>query len=382
MTVHNKKTLLRNLFLELLSASIWRKPVASPGLFTNLTVNDWKGLLSIASLQGTIALVSDAALSLPKGSLPSLPVIVELVNNVETIRKMNDRHIDKLQEIKEEYEKNDLPFIILKGLGLALNYPEPKLRNTGDIDVFLYRPGDYERSADWIKQKGLKSYPEHDNHKHLPYTWDKIYIENHGDLLFFEREKYNRLMRDMYINRIESGNIPIVSIGGRDIKQLPNDINAFYVFAHMFFHIIHYGCNFKQLTDWVMLLNRHHSEINKAEFVAMAKAFDMLRPMQAFARIAVEHLDAPEEIFPFEINRSYDRLAEQMLNEMFRIDEYGVHNSNKGDKKVWKRRFVQFIRQARHAGRIAELSPAHVLYIPIANVKKSIMRTIKGEKGW
>ena len=148
----NDKT-IHHLFLNLLSAAIWDKP-ADAALFEGLDTDTWKGITELARQQTVSALIAEKVLSLPKKSLPSKEQIFQSIVLIEQTEALSRKMINVLSELTQEHEAADIPFCLLKGLGNGVNYPKPLLRNVGDLDLFLYRKGDYEKSKKWITKMG------------------------------------------------------------------------------------------------------------------------------------------------------------------------------------------------------------------------------------
>jgi len=78
--------------------------------------------------------------------------------------------IKALGNLAKEYNKANFPFCILKGLSVGVNYPSPLLRNSGDIDIYLYKKGDYKRATAYFQSKGYKI--SHGGRVHNQFTKD------------------------------------------------------------------------------------------------------------------------------------------------------------------------------------------------------------------
>lgn len=145
---------VESLFLHLLAAAIWdTEPDA--GRFVGLDDATWSSIVRLAKQQSSLALIADKVLALPEPSLPPRPMRISLYTFAEKVKATNLRMGEVLNTLSAEYANEGFPFVLLKGLSNGLNYPQPLLRNPGDIDVLLYRKGDYERAKQWLVAQNI-----------------------------------------------------------------------------------------------------------------------------------------------------------------------------------------------------------------------------------
>lgn len=180
------------IFLELLKSAIWSYPV-NVSVLKGIDSLTWDKVLHLSTLQRTTALIADSIQSLPELYLPPRELYLKLILQTEKIERSNLRINKALSDLSSEYTTLNCLFILLKGQGLALNYPNPLHRTPGDLDFFLYRDGDYERAKEWVTAKG---YPqEEESLKHFGYTREGVHIENHRFISIIEHRKYNNLLK-------------------------------------------------------------------------------------------------------------------------------------------------------------------------------------------
>lgn len=358
------------LFLNLLSSSILNIP-ADAKLFEGVDYTTWKDIEGIARKQSVSALIADKVLSLPVGSLPPKDLIMVFVSQIEQTKALNRKMIDVLLKVKTEYTKVDMPIVLLKGLSVGINYPNPLLRNPGDIDVFIYRECDYVRSIDFITGKGIKT--EVGNHIHYKYDLDGVNVENHCRISYFKHKKYDRLFAEWEKELIDKENFTFVEIGGELIKQLPIEMNAFYIFQHFFLHFVQEGVGFRQYCDWLLFLSKYHKEIDSDSFTAIAKKYAMLYPMQVFARASVKYLGISETIFPFKMI-SNSRYVDIVIKDILNSGNFGFHKPGKKRPKdkivgMW----YSFVSTIKRSIKFGLLSPQHCGILPI----KKLMYRLK-----
>src|SRR5690554_5340874 len=181
------------LYLTLLSASLWQQPVDAD-LFVGIDMEVWQELLKLSDAQRTTAFLTDSILSLPEKLQPPRTLRLKLLLQCEKIEKANRRLNELLAHIEWEYRLLNCPFVLLKGQGVALCYPRPLRRTPGDLDLFLYRRGDYETTRRWIEEKGFPC--EQESLKHLGFNIGALHVENHRLMATFDRPKFDCRFRE------------------------------------------------------------------------------------------------------------------------------------------------------------------------------------------
>jgi hypothetical protein len=153
-----------SLFLELIKSAIWNRK-AEETLFTDIDEQIWTELVSFAESQSVSALLYDGIMTLPESVWPDRKIIYKLFLQTQFIEKRNRRFNEELKNIFWEYEKLNTPFILLKGQGNALFYPIPNHRSPGDIDLYLFNKGDYQKVNRWAVSNGYEMDDENIHHQ-------------------------------------------------------------------------------------------------------------------------------------------------------------------------------------------------------------------------
>ncbi|MDD3035074.1 MAG: nucleotidyltransferase family protein [Bacteroidales bacterium] len=351
----------RGLFLHLLARAVWDKSVEGE-LFENLKLEDWREIVNMARKQSVSALVADKALSLPKAYLPPRDMSLLFLTQIEQTRNLNRKIIHTLSVVTEEYREEDIPFVLLKGPSSAANYPDPYLRNPGDLDLFIYRKEDYARSKERVRSKGFEFEVADTMHYH--YSLDGVNIEPHHKITYFERKRYEKRFVALVREAVNNESFKHIDIEGVRVKQLPVEMHALYLFHHMFRHFAHQGVGFRQFCDWLLFLKKHRNEIDKDSFTALAKSYALLFPMQVFARAAVKYLEASESIFPFDMT-SNERLAEAVVEDIFESGNFGFHGDmKKRPKENIRGLWFSYTFTLKRTLKFCTLSPEHILLLP------------------
>ncbi len=358
-----------NLFLELIRSAIWNEK-ADEKLFTDIDDLIWSEVVRFAESQSVSSLLYDGILTLPKSVWPEKKIVYKLFFQTETIEKKNQKFNKELKNLSAEYDKIDSPFILLKGQGNASLYPIPAHRNPGDIDLYLYRKNDYQKANRWAELNGYQL--EAENIHHQGFIYHDVQIENHKNICYFGIKKYDTLMDEIIQDIIKNDKFNVIDIDGLNIKTLPVEVNAFYIFYHLFHHFIHLGVGARQLCDWTLFMKTHWKNLNKNYFNELVDSFDLTYAMKVFASFTVKYLGARQEYFPFEtdINNKY---VDIILNDVFSGGNFGYELfKNRSFRNKLDRKWYSFKFSTRRVFKIADLAPAHIKPLPFIKLTTNL----------
>jgi hypothetical protein len=364
-------------FLELLRSAIWDKD-ADPSFFTGFTDREWRLVTHTSRKRSVSAMIADKILSLPAEYLPSREFLIKQMMIVKRTELFNERITTLLEWISDTYGTLQAPFVLLKGSGVGQNYPKPSLRTVVDLDLFLYREGDYEKVNQWVADQGFVYYVDPVRDGHRAYKIDQLLIENHKHITFFERKKYNTIFGNYLNNVVSNENFSTINIGNAKVKILPPEINGCYIFIHLFFHFIHEGVGFKQFCDWILFLAKNKNAIDKKHFTEMAASLHLLYAMQLFARVAVDHLGANADIFPFSLPPA-NKYCNRIIEDILMPDNFSLYQQEKyGFASAWLYRIKSFTFILKRVIKFFPIAPSYTLVIPFSLVINRIKLTLKG----
>ncbi len=362
------------LYLELLKASLQRQSPQEE-LFTDLDASLWEQVCALSDRQRTTAMVVDSILSLPEPLQPPRPFRLKLLLQREQIENRNEQLNRVLGEITTQYNGLDCPTLLLKGQGAALNWPLPQHRSPGDIDLFFFRKGDYERVNRWVREQGIRC--EQESVKHLGFDWKGVHIENHRVMAAFERPKYNQRYREEEERLITAGNWQKEKIGGSEVLLLPPTFNACYLFIHLFHHFIHAGVSTRQLSDWILLLQQKQQEIDHVEVARLFDRFALSRPASLFAAAAVRYLEISPEVFPIPPAKESPNIT-RIMEDLLLGGHFGTHRlGKKRPTGTWSGRWHSYKQTTRRSLTMASLSPEHIPLLPVYKLMTRVKLTFR-----
>lgn len=365
-----------SLFLELLQYAVWNKQ-ADEKLFRKIDTSVWNEIFTLAELQTVTALIYDGLMQLPEHCRPEKKIVYKLYLQSEIIEQSNDLLIKELKELSVEYQKLNCPFVLLKGQGNALLYPNPKHRLPGDIDLYFYHEGDYEKANDWVRKQGYQM--DSENIHHQAFEFNNIRVENHKDICYFGVRKYDILLKKEIGEIVQNQRFIELNIDGLNVKVLPVEFNAFFIFYHLFHHFIHLGIGLRQFYDWLLFMSTHVERMDKKVFINLAESFDLLNAMKIFASVAVKYLGAKPSVFPFETD-VHGKFVDLIMDDVLSGGNFGYEVFKKRKfKNELHRKWFSFQFSTRRIRRISGIAPGHIISLPLNKIITNLKLLLKNK---
>lgn len=312
-----------SVFLELLQIGMWG---THPNLerLTGLTPEDWEEVIQFSIEQGVQAIVFSAALHLPENLHPPRHLKLKWIVNVDAIEKRFDRYLNTCADLVKLYAKNGIKNImVLKGIGLAYQYPIPQHRECGDIDIYLF--GDYEHGNRAIKREGIKL--DHADKKHLMFYYQGIPIENHRKFLNEHRYKVDVLLETVLNETLKTVECDIVALPQNvSVLSPPPTFNAIFLARHM---IVHFpsGMSVRHLCDWAIFLEKNQGKYDTKYVIRELQNTGQLELITIFSSICVKYLGLSKSCNPFEEVEDSE-LEERIVADVLRGDSELTDSSN------------------------------------------------------
>ena len=160
------------------------------GIGTSKDINisngiDWIALKALADAQGLTAVVLDGLNEVLNSnfhfsslnSLLKLSWIGEVMQNYEQRYVQYEKAIGSLAGF---YNQQGYKMMVLKGYACSLDWPNPKHRPCGDIDIWQFGK---QREADETIEKEKKIKVDNSHHHHTVFDWQGFMVENHYDFI-------------------------------------------------------------------------------------------------------------------------------------------------------------------------------------------------------
>ena len=279
----------------------------------------WKEVMYTAEEQTVFGLAFSALESLrPKevgGSL--LFEYIGRVNHIEQRNYVIDATLRVFTDLLKSY---NLQSVIVKGQVVGSCYPNPFIRQSGDID-FWVSTEELKKCEELVEQNLRCTIKRAESEKHVEFQWKGIQFELHSCLASFSASKHQN-----YFDRlVEQDKYCTIVIKGTEVASLSPTLNALYIFIHLFHHLIDTGVGLRQFCDWMMWLHRYKEDINREELVVHLKALDLEKPYRVLGVLLVHDLGLLEEEFPLTISDKDIKRSRRVLKDVMKMGNFG-HN--------------------------------------------------------
>lgn len=304
--------------LALIRASLWQ---TSDGcLPLDVSSIDWNEIGKLAMQQTVGPLVFDAALRLPQKLRPQKDWIFKAYSIIERNRHTHALLDASVAEVCSKLSNVGIKPTLLKGQAYARVYPDPTLRQCGDIDLYVgeenFRQA-YEAAKDFGWECDDSFIP---NAKHYACFNKEAIIELHRVAAQLPSRSADRRFQQWCRPQLLSGETIIIN--GEKI-QVPTPIfDVIFVFMHLYYHFINGGIGLRQICDWTMLLHYHRGNLDADELERLLREFDLLKSWQLFAPIAVGHLGLPEAECPL-YSSEYQKGAGHIMSYIIKEGNFG-----------------------------------------------------------
>lgn len=304
-------------YFALMRVALWQQPVEFDG------IPEWKGIMSIARHHTTEVLVADVASRLTGNNAPSDALLREmkasmranLINQLE-LKQILTTAIATLRD-------NGIEPVLLKGFGLAVLYPNPNLRQFGDIDLFVGLQQFHEAC------KVLRTLPG-------GYNWgDEVDSGRHYNIEFGQHPmEVHRVSADVanpketiiYAAIEQDGlvdNKQIVNFEGFRVTVPSNEFTVFFTFFHAWEHFMTTGVGWRQISDVAMALHTYlglsvsseKSSFDLDKLHTWLATMHLMEPWQTFGWLMVNRLGLPKTEMPF-YDPSCSRKAQKLYNRV------------------------------------------------------------------
>ena len=326
-------------------------PVAG---FPILDSTQWQELYTLARQQAIVGVLSIAIESLPNEKRPSREIILKWIVATEQIKQLN-QHLNKTsQKVELQFKDNNFQCCILKGQGIAQLYPNPELRTSGDIDIWINSSrkkiisfiGNLSKShhvvyhhidglkIDGINIDGLKI--------------DGIKIETHFTPSFMADPFANiRLQKWIKETSTEQFNNIINICGVGQIHTPTLAFNRVFILHHIYRHLFYEGIGLRQMMDFYYVLKQGFTNEEQEETLRIYKKLNLINFAGATIYVLHEIFGLEEMFYIVSPNVKYGKV---LLSEILLGGNFGQvkqRNNTKENKlqRGWRiiKRSLQFI---------------------------------------
>lgn len=273
-----------------------------------LNDDEWVSLYYIAQRQNTTSMIYKVISS--EETNIGFDTKMNWATQALHVQELNRKHILVLERLKDALAVYGIRIMVLKGIGLASLYPDPLLRECGDIDIWCF--GEYERANDIID--GLGASGRHADTKHCSFRLEGINIENHRR---FNRDfnKANIVVGTDLDTLIEVAPVPLPTTEG---VVMPNPTaNAIFLMIHMLNHLAWSGIKVRHLVDWTVFVNSYFDQVDWEHVIRLWRDAGLTRSVSLVYSICVDMLGCRKNEgipYVFEDDKDYWYILNDILH--------------------------------------------------------------------
>jgi hypothetical protein len=336
-------------YFALLRAALWDTPVAIDGPI------DWNEVLKVAKHHANMVLLCGVASQMTGDNRPSEAMLgkMQVMMRGNLISHLRLKQI--LASAVTLLREHNIEPVLLKGFGLAMLYPNPNLRQFGDIDLYVGLD-DFHEACRLLRNLpgGYNWGEEVDVGHHYNIEFGNYPMEIHRVSADVndpkEAEAYTAIERDGLRD-----NTRYVDFEGLKISLPSEEFMVFFTFFHAWHHFLTSGVGWRQISDVAMALHAYHGQLDLEKLRRWLTEMNLMKPWQTFGYLMVEQLGLPQTEMPF-----YDpgcrRMARRLYRNVMQVGNFNRksrfkqrHPKNKMMHKLHSfiGMFVDFIYRAR-----------------------------------
>lgn len=324
-----------------------------------LTAEEWTEIFVMAQQQTLVGVLFSGVERLPAEQRPPRSILLKWYAMSERIKQANRLLDQRAVETCKYFASEGFENCILKGQGVATYYPEPLLRTSGDIDIWL--SGGHRRILDFARSKvGLKGVTYH--HIHYP-LFDDVEIEVHIMPGCLSNPRLNSKLQ-RYFRAVlpeQASHYVRLSDGVGDIPHPTVEFDLLFLLLHMYKHLTGGGIGLRQMMDYYYILRQSISDEIRTRVVNRIREFKMLRFAGATMYVMNEVFGLDEALLLVAPDVKAGRF---LLNEIMQAGNFGKY-----DVRLERRRnetaWFRLVRSLKRNVRFLRYFPNEVFWNPI-----------------
>lgn len=256
---------------------------------------DWQFIKYNADKQGLSAIIIDGIEKLPDCKRPSKFALLEWIGEVMQNYEARYAEYEKaISTLAGFYNQHGYKMMVLKGYASSLDWPNPKHRPCGDIDIWQFGK---QKEADALlkNEKGIKIDSSH--HHHTVFYWGDFMVENHYDFDNIHARKSNYEI-EKYLKELGMDDSHYTEVYNEKVYLPTPNLHALFLLRHMLGHFASSNINLRQVLDWAFFVEKHTKEVDWGWLIGVLKKYHMIEFYNTINAICVGNLGFDAKFFP------------------------------------------------------------------------------------
>ena len=323
---------IRELFLAMLRAGLSEQTLTEKEKenIGRLSEDQWKKVLELCNMQNMTAIVNEALKKHPEVAAPAgVKAYLKQAAQQRSVRYY--QMIAALRQILKLLKEENITYYVLKGVGLNTMYPREELRSFGDIDLYIPKQEDLEKTHRIFTERGCEVVETYsDNHTAYVYKGQGVTceVEVHWRMTAeFNNGGLDQQLEQIY-RQLDGSQYMTVYPMQQEVRILPPDYNAIHLLAHMLQHLMYTGFGLKLFADWTVFWQKCRAQVDAEPFMQRIKELHIENFLYAVTFVCVRYLGLPADACPWLAEWEPDEeLIEALLKDVFEGGEHGKCDS-------------------------------------------------------
>lgn len=362
-------------YIDLLKNAIW-----GTDMQVDVQPEEVLQIVQLSAFQGTGPLVFDQLL---KQKDVEIPAALRMQMKQQCMMSMMQQStmMPILGQAWKAFEKAEIHPVLLKGFALAQHYPQPRLRQWGDIDLYVGQKQYHDACAVLREAFPEAKHPKEEFEflKHYNFVFGDTVLEMHRISMDFHHprdRRYYEGLEEKYLTK----DGPSFEVNGLQITTPEETFNVFFTFLHAWHHFMETGMNMKQACDIAELLHAKRDVIDKERLKEMLIKLHLMEVWQLLIYIIVQHLGLLQAEAPFYTEGCKKRaelLFERILKEG---SSRQTEKINAEGASYLKRKWMTLQSRLADSRIVKPFAPKYAWHMAISDILHGIERTIKGSE--
>lgn len=228
------------------------------------TAKVWAAIFDMAGKQSLAGVLLAGLEKMPAEQRPPQVILLEWIGVQQIVVSTNNNQDRRSKELYEWFKEKGIDSCVIKGQGVARLYPQPELRQAGDIDIWVNADRDDVVGKMLTESIGVSVIDYVNCHAAF---FDDVEVEVHFRPSYFFNPFANRRLQK-WIQKKKS--VQMTSFDDAVGFCYPTiSFNLVFSLIHIYRHVFSEGIGLRQLMDYYYIL-KHSTEAERKE------AFDTL----------------------------------------------------------------------------------------------------------
>ena len=317
---------------------------------------EWEQVYETARRQSLLGIIFYGIQRLPMEK-PKRQLLLKWYSVSENIRLSNQKANNAVVKSVALFRKSGFRACVLKGLGNSLNYPDPYIRTSGDIDMWV--EGGDKKVLDFVRATcPCSEFMYH----HVEFKkCDGIEVEVHYRPSFMNSLIHNWRMQRWFEQIADEQFRHEVELpdGVGKVCVPTNGFNRIYQMAHISNHFFHEGIGLRQILDYYFVLRQGFTEEERKHDEQLLKDFGLYKIASAVMFVLKEILDLEPELMIVPANA---KVGQFLLDELLQSGNFGRYDDRMSHAQ---KALTKNLQRLKRDARLMKYFPSECLWEPV-----------------